>query len=154
MRRPRGLQLIIAYKVVKAPLALLLAGYLALNPGGAVHATLALAHELSEGGALLGKLAGWLERHVTLHAVNRGALLAALDGVVTALEAILLWRGHAFGEWVVVLGLAALVPFEALSLERHPGPLRVLVLVVNVAIVLYLARLRWRALHAPGSGGA
>ncbi len=145
--RPRGLALIIAYKVVKAPLALLLAAYLALNPSGAVHVALGLAHELSEGGALLGKFAAWLETHVTLHAVTRGAMLAGLDGVVTALEALLLWRGSALGEWVVVVGLAVLVPFEAVSLERHPGPLRVVVLVINVAIVVYLFQLRLRALR-------
>jgi len=142
--RPRGLALIIAYKVVKAPLALSLAACLALDPGGAVQVLLALAHELSEGGALLAKLATWLELHVTVHAVTRGALLAGLDGVLTAVEALLLWHGSALGEWVVVLGLAVLVPFEALSLERHPGPLRMVVLAINVAIVAYLFRLRWR----------
>ncbi|HEV8547676.1 MAG TPA: DUF2127 domain-containing protein [Polyangiaceae bacterium] len=143
--RPRALVLIIAYKAVKAPIVLALAAYLALYPGGALHATLALAHDLSEGGALLARLARWLERHVTLHVVTRGAMLAALDGVTTALEAFLLWRGHPLGEWIVTFGLAALVPFEVLSLERHPGVLRLVVLALNTAIVVYLARRRWTA---------
>ena len=142
--RPRGLALIIAYKLVKAPLALAFACYLAFDPTGVLRAEIALAHELSERGALWSHLAGWLDAHVTLHAVRRVALLTALDGVMTAVEAWLLWRGSALGAWVVVTGLAVLVPFEVLAFIRHPRPLRAVVLAINLAIVVYLLHLRWR----------
>ncbi|HTQ04057.1 MAG TPA: DUF2127 domain-containing protein [Polyangiaceae bacterium] len=144
-RRPSGLKLIIAYKCVKAPLVLALALTLTLNPRGALHAVDALARDLSEGGALFGRFAHWLETHVTQRAVGHGALLAWLDGVTTTLEAFLLWRGHAWGEWLVVAGLGALVPFELMSLEKHPSWLRLGALLVNAGVVAYLVVLRLRA---------
>ncbi|HEY0469861.1 MAG TPA: DUF2127 domain-containing protein, partial [Polyangiaceae bacterium] len=63
---------------------------------------------------------------------------------LTLLEGVLLLRGHAWGEWIVVVALAALIPFEISSLERHPGPLKLIVLTLNVAIVAYLAPRRWQ----------
>ena len=143
--RPSGLRLIIAYKCVKAPLVLALALVLTLNPNGALHAIDALARDLSEGGALFGRLARWLDAHVTRRAVGHGAMLAWLDGLTTTLEAFLLWRGHAWGEWLVVAGLGALVPFELLSLEKHPSWTRLAALLVNAAVVAYLVVLRLRA---------
>jgi len=147
-QRPRGLKLIIAYKCLKAPLVLALALVLTLNPRGALHAVDVIARELSEGGALFGRIARWLDAHVTQRAVGRGAILAWLDGLTTALEAFLLWRGHAWGEWLVVAGLGALVPFEVISLEKHPSWMRVGALLVNVAVVVYLVVLRLRARRA------
>jgi uncharacterized membrane protein (DUF2068 family) len=143
--RPPGLKLIIAYKCVKAPLVLALALVLTLNPRGALHAVDVVARDMSEGGALFGRVARWLETHVTQRAIGHGALLAWLDGLTTTLEAFLLWRGHAWGEWLVVAGLGALVPFEAASLEKHPSWTRFAALLVNAAVVAYLIVLRLRA---------
>ena len=142
--RPFTLKLIIGYKFAKAPLVLLLAVWLTASPRGAEHAARALVHELSEGGALLAKVGTWLGMHVSRNDVRHAALLAWGDGLVTLLEGVLLLRGHAWGEWIVVAGLAALVPFEAISFERHPGPLKIVVLALNVAIVGYLAARRWQ----------
>jgi uncharacterized membrane protein (DUF2068 family) len=146
--RPRALRIIIGYKLVKAPVALLLAGYLAFEPSFALHETLRLSHDLSEGGALLKQLAALIDRAATPHALSRAALLATLDGLTTALEAFLLWRGKPWGEWIVVLGLAALVPLEALAVVRRPSVLRVVVLTLNLAIAAYLARRRVLASRA------
>ncbi len=103
----------------------------------------ALARELSEGGALLAKLGAWLGLHASRNDVRHAAFLAWGDGLLTLLEGVLLLRGHAWGEWLVVVALAALIPFEAISLERHPGPLKLVVLSLNLAIVVYLAARRW-----------
>ncbi len=143
-QRPAGLKLIIAYKLVKAPLVLALALFLTLNPRGAVHAVDAFARDLNEGSALFARLARWLETHVSQRAVGHGAMLAWLDGVTTTLEGILLFRGHAWGEWLVVAGLGALLPFEVHSLERHPTWVRLAALVINAAVVVYLVVLRLR----------
>lgn len=142
--RPGGLKLIIAYKCVKAPLVLALALVLTLNPRGALHAVDVVARDLTEGGALFFRLARWLETHVTQRALGRGAILAWLDGITTTLEAFLLWRGHAWGEWLVVAGLAALLPFEAFALEKHPSFTRFGALLVNAAVVAYLVVRRLR----------
>src|SRR6478609_4503883 len=153
--RPFTLALIIGYKFAKAPLVLLLAVLLTASPRGAEHVARALAHELSEGGALLAKLGISLGLHVSRSNLRHAAFLAWGDGLLTLLEGVLLMRGHAWGEWLVVVGLAALVPFEAVSFERHPGALKVVVLTLNVAIVLYLAARRWqqRGRHRHSSGG-
>lgn len=148
---PRGLKLIVAYKCVKAPLVLALALVLTLNPRGALHAIDVIARDLSEGGALFGRIARWLDTHVTRRALGHGAMLAWLDGLTTTLEAFLLWRGHAWGEWLVVGGLGALIPFEVLSLEKHPSWTRLGALLVNAAVVAYLVALRLRPRKAVSS---
>ena len=144
MTRPLGLRLIIGYKLVKGPLVLGLALFLSANPGGALHAAERVVRELSEGSILLGRLAHFLDQYVTRRALGHAAMLAWLDGVTTLLEGVLLWRGHAWGEWLVVVGLGALVPFEAASLERHPSWLKLAVLTVNAATVVYLVILLQR----------
>jgi hypothetical protein len=141
-RRPRGLRLIIAYKAVKAPLVLALAVVLTLYPGGALRTLEHLVRDLNEGGSLLGRLAHFIHAHLTRRALGRGAVLAWLDGLTTSLEAFLLWRGQPWGEWLVVVGLGALVPFEIDALVRHPTFTRLTAVVLNAGVVVYLARLR------------
>lgn len=142
--RPFALRLIIGYKFVKAPLVLLLAVWLTASPRGAEHVASELVRELSEGGALFARLGSWLGLHLSRNDLRHATLLAWGDGLVTLLEGVLLLRGHAWGEWIVVFALAALIPLELISLERHPGPLKLIVLTLNVAIVFYLASRRWR----------
>jgi uncharacterized membrane protein (DUF2068 family) len=74
-------------------------------------------------------------RHLT---VATGALF--LDGVTTGLECYALLRGRAWGEWLVVVAMSALLPFEVVSLvhAQHVG--RLIVLLGNVVIVAYLLR--------------
>ncbi|MBF5046496.1 DUF2127 domain-containing protein [Aggregicoccus sp. 17bor-14] len=142
---PTGLKLIVAYKFLKAPAVLFLAAWLTFAPDRVLGFEQRLAAELLEWGALFHRLAAWLDLHVTASALQRGAPFAWLDGATTLLEGVLLWLGYAWGEWLVVAGVSALVPFELWGLAHHPTPLRVLVLVVNVAIAVYLVRLRLSA---------
>jgi uncharacterized membrane protein (DUF2068 family) len=71
-------------------------------------------------------------------------VLAWLDGTVTLLEGILLLWGKAWGEWLVVGGLALLLPVEALGMIRRPSVVRAVVLAVNALVVAYLARRRMK----------
>ena len=141
-QRARGMKLIILYKAVKAPLVLALAVVLTLNPEGTLRTLEHAARDLSEGGTLLGRLARFIDTHLTRRAIGRGALLAWLDGLTTSLEAFLLWRGKAWGEWLVVVGLATLVPFELEALVRHPTFTRLFAATLNAAVVAYLVRSR------------
>ena len=70
--------------------------------------------------------------------------MAWLDSVTTAAEVILLLRGKAWGEWLVAAGLGALVVVEVVSLERRPSLTRLVVLIVNAAVVAYLVARRSR----------
>ena len=150
-RRPLGLRLIIAYKLLKAPLMLALALWLCVAPSAAIHLAKLVTSELSEVSATLGHLAHGISRYLTRHWATQIAILAWMDGLSTALEGILLWRGSAWGEWIVVVGLALLMPFELSRVVRHPSLLRVLVLTINAALFAYLihARLARRGNGSP-----
>src|SRR5262249_5914216 len=67
------------------------------------------------------------------------------DFATTTLEAILLLMGKAWGEWLVAIGLAALLIPELLSLEHSPSVTRFVVLLINAAVVAYLATRRLKA---------
>jgi uncharacterized membrane protein (DUF2068 family) len=90
-------------------------------------------------------LSTWIHEHLTTRALHRGAVIAGLDGITTALEGTLLWLGKAWGEWLVTLSLALLLPFEARSLLDHPSAARAVVLLINAVIVGYLVRRRLSA---------
>lgn len=147
--RPLGLKLIIGYKLVKAPVVLALALFLTVDPRSAEHLVMIVARDLSEGGAFTARAGAWLGMHASLTDVRHVAMIAWLDGVTTAAEGFLLLRGKAWGEWIVIGALAALVPVEAVSLERHPGPIKLVVLLLNIVIVVYLAVRRRRELLPP-----
>ena len=143
--RTLGIKLIIAYKFVKAPLMLALALWLAFDAEAAYRVGQRFAAELYEGGTLLFRLGRWIHQHLTTRTLHEGAVIAGLDGVTTALEGTLLWLGKAWGEWLVILGLALLLPFEANTLIHHPNAGKAAALLINAAIVGYLIRRRLSA---------
>ena len=142
-QRPAALKAIIAYKFVKAPLMIALALALTFAADQMVGLARHLTAELSESGSVGWRISRWLLPHLDRGTEWKAALVAWLDGISTAVEGLLLLWGNPLGEWIVVAGLAALVPFEAMSLVRHPGLVRALLLLVNAAVVAYLA---WRRL--------
>ncbi len=52
-----------------------------------------------------------------------------------------LWLLKRWGEWVTVIISGSLVPVEIYEIWRHPSATKVIVVVINVAIVIYLI---WR----------
>jgi|CZKU01.1.fsa_nt_gi uncharacterized membrane protein (DUF2068 family) len=142
VRRERGLVVIITYKLSKAGLWFALA------------ITIVVMMQLGLGDHLLG-----LAHHLRLHAHPWSLALADLavkassrrslwkivfalvaDGSLTLVEGWSLLHGRWWGPWLVVAATGSLLPFEILSLLRHPHAVRALILVVNLAIVAYLAR--------------
>jgi len=141
--RAPGLRLIIVAKLVKAILVLAIALFFTvlLVTGTSAH---------------LHGLATHLREHVTaawsvylsdavVSATERRHLVVAtsalfLDGITTSVEWYALRRGHTWGEWLVVGATSSLLPFEVVAIVRHFHAGRVLVLVVNAAIALYLTR--------------
>ncbi len=149
-RTPRtlGLKLIIAYKLAKAPVMLVLAIWLTVAPREAYHVAVQIVHELSEASALWVRLGHWIEEHLSTRLFRWGAVLAWLDFASTSVEAILLMMGKAWGEWLVTIGLAALLVPELFSLEHRPSWARFFVLLINATVVVYLAARRIRAARA------
>lgn len=68
------------------------------------------------------------------------ALGALVYAIVRLLEAWGLWRGRHWAEWLGVATGALYVPFELRASIRHPGVEPLTALVLNLAIVLLLAR--------------
>jgi hypothetical protein len=146
-RQRFGLKLIITYKFCKAALMCGVALWLTLAPGAAYRTAELIARELAEGGAAFARAGHWLREHLSTGIVVRGAVLAWLDSISSAIEGFLLLSGKSWAEWVVIVGLACLLPFEVLSLEHHPGLGKVAVLAANILIVAYLVRIQLRKKH-------
>lgn len=56
------------------------------------------------------------------------------------LEGIGLWSRRRWGEWFTVIITGSLLPFEIYELCRNPSWAKLVVLIVNAAILWYLAR--------------
>lgn len=78
------------------------------------------------------------------------AIAALAYGVLELVEGVGLWLDKLWAEYLTVVATSLLVPLEVYELARKPSLLKAAGIVVNVLIVLYLARrLRRRiAAHA------
>lgn len=70
------------------------------------------------------------------------AAVASVYTILRFVEAFGLWYALAWAEWLAAISGAIYVPFEVADLIRKPTPFRLLVLLVNLAIVLYMLYLR------------
>jgi uncharacterized membrane protein (DUF2068 family) len=137
-----GVRLIVAYKAVKAVAELILAAVLVVvAASGELVAVRHLATELQEHLAsrwsvLAGRAIGALASEWSVHIIEIGL---ALDGLVSALEAITLWRGYRWAPWLVVIATASPLPLELARIVRAPRPLPIGLAMVNLAVVGYLA---------------
>ena len=137
------MKLIIAYKAVKG-IVLLLAGLvftIALwrGHGGVIHG---LAQSIRDHltSRLAIEAADGFVSFLTPGHLALSSLALGLDGAVTIAEAWLLHRGTRLAIWLVVIASSSLIPWEAYEVVRHFHPARLVLLVVNVAVVLYLGR--------------
>ena len=65
---------------------------------------------------------------------------AFADAVLSAVEGLALRAGRWWAPWLVVIATGALLPWELIGAVRKPGWLRIAVLVINAAVVVYLLR--------------
>jgi len=77
------------------------------------------------------------------------AAYAALEGV----EAVGLWLGRRWAEYLTFLATAVFVPYEIYELAKSISVLKVLTLVINLAIVIYLVSAK-RLFGVRGGGAA
>ncbi len=149
VQRERGVALIILYKRVKAGLWVLLAVALAvLSRMGLEQELLAFADHLRHhAGAWSVELAELVMRAASGRGLHVVELALVADAGMSLVEAWALSRGHAWGPWLVIVTTGSLLPFEIVALVRKPHAVRVMVLLVNAAIVAYLVnkeRREWR----------
>lgn len=84
-----------------------------------------------------------LKKVIALHARNLYWVAIALFGytVLSAVEGIGLLMRRAWAEWLTVVTGAAMIPLEIWESIRHLTWIRVMIVLLNVAVVVYLV---WR----------
>ncbi len=137
-----GVKAIVAYKFTKAVLQVIAAAVLFYGAHHGLAASLARFAEHLRHHAVN----AW--SNIAVHAVERflhaphsivwTAYAALVDAVLSGVEGYALWRGYAWGEWLVVGTTSSLVPFELYALTRHLRVGRVILLALNLLIVAYL----------------
>ena len=142
MQRERGVVLIIAYKFIKAATWFVLAAVIAVMTGMGLGADLLglAGHLRHHTGAWSLELADLVTRAATRRGLWTIVVALAADGLMSVVEGWALWHGHWWGPWLVVVATGSLLPFEVLSFARHPHVVRAFVFLLNLAIVVYLAR--------------
>jgi uncharacterized membrane protein (DUF2068 family) len=144
-----GLRLIVGYKLTKAVAELLggvvlfclaVTGYVARFRE---YVVLFRQHAVE---AWVLQLARFIESETTVRHAEVLAGVLVVDGLFTALQAWGLHRRYVWASWLIIVATACLLPFEVLELVRRTTAVRALFLIVNLAIVVYLAsRQRRRA---------
>ena len=136
-----ALRAVITYKWLKGAAQLVLATTLALSLVLGLGDQLARwAHEFRNHSTrayavLLGRT---LEHATSPRGLHITLLALYLDGAVTCIEGWALHRRHPWGAWLVVGVTGSLLPFEVYELFHHFRWVRVLVLLVNAAVVVFL----------------
>jgi uncharacterized membrane protein (DUF2068 family) len=69
-----------------------------------------------------------------------GAVVAGLYSSISAVEAIGLWQGKTWAQWLVLGAIGMGLFPELYELAKGVSPLKVIVLILNVAILIYLIR--------------
>jgi uncharacterized membrane protein (DUF2068 family) len=142
--QPTGVRIIIGYKITKAILQLAAAAILFYGATHGLAASLAsFAEKLREHAvhAWSNVVAAALLRFTEgRHSLLWAAYALTGDACLSSLEAWALGRGYAWGAWLVVGATACLLPFEIAALARHVRVGRVILFVINLAIVAYLIR--------------
>ena len=143
MKRDAGISAIIAYKLFKAVLELLLgiaATYLVFRGAEAGAAELAqfILDHFARHWALTA--ATLIVRGGTSSHVKAIALLAYGDAVLSAVEGLALRAQRWWAPWLVVIATGSLLPWELWELMWRPTWIRLVLFILNVAVVAYLLR--------------
>lgn len=80
---------------------------------------------------------------VDRHTLMRLGMLSALYASIQLIEGLGLWFGAAWAEYMVVISTGLFVPEECIGLAHDPSWLRLALLLVNAAILAYVAYVVW-----------
>lgn len=73
---------------------------------------------------------------------------AFLYSAARFIESYGLWRQRVWGEWMAIISGAIYLPYELYKLIRHPNWIHWAILLINIAVVLYIAWVRWEEISA------
>jgi uncharacterized membrane protein (DUF2068 family) len=74
----------------------------------------------------------------------RLGMLSALYASIQLIEGLGLWFGAAWAEYMVVISTGIFVPEECIGIGRHPSWLRLVILLLNAAILVYVVWVVWK----------
>lgn len=97
------------------------------------------ALDLDPRGHFLHRLVQYLHR-LHAHELKIAAALAMGYGTLELVEGVGLWLDQLWAEYLVVIATSLVIPFEVYELARNPSLWKAGGILVNVLIVLYLAR--------------
>ena len=86
----------------------------------------------------------WVERGIEKasnlsHAKVKGlGIVSFIYAGLFLTEGIGLWRMKRWAEWFTIIITSSLVPVEIYEQYRHPSATKILVLIINIAVVIYL----------------
>jgi uncharacterized membrane protein (DUF2068 family) len=72
-------------------------------------------------------------------------VVASVYVILRFIEAYGLWYVRPWAEWLAIASGSIYIPFEVADLLRRPDWIRLLIIVINVGIVLYMVMLRLEA---------
>lgn len=70
--------------------------------------------------------------------VKRLGIVGLMYAALFLVEGTGLWLKKRWGEWVTVVITGTLIPVEIYEIYRHASPVKIFVLVLNAAVVVYL----------------
>jgi uncharacterized membrane protein (DUF2068 family) len=76
--------------------------------------------------------------HVSSEQIRKVGVGSFIYAALFLTEGTGLWLRKRWAEWLTVIITSSLVPVEIYEIYRHPGWVKVVVLALNVAIVVYL----------------
>jgi uncharacterized membrane protein (DUF2068 family) len=86
--------------------------------------------------------------HLHTTQLRTAAIVAVSYGLLELVEGTGLWLDQLWAEYLTVIATSLLIPFELYELVRHPSIWKAGGILVNLAIVLYLAYLLRRRLQS------
>ena len=140
-----GLRVIVGFKLFKAAVGLsfgaLVLGLVAAGlTDRLLSAALQFRHHVAENWSVL--LAELLIRTATVRTLRVIGLAAIIDGVSSLIEGWALHRRLWWSGWLIVCTTSVAIPLEGIAIIRHPGGIRIALIVTNVLIVVYLIHRR------------
>jgi uncharacterized membrane protein (DUF2068 family) len=89
--------------------------------------------------------------HAVMHAAGRMMdadlltvlAIALVYSTLRFIESYGLWRQRVWAEWLAIVSGAVYLPFELYKLIEHPNMIHWAILLINIAVVVYIAWVRW-----------
>jgi uncharacterized membrane protein (DUF2068 family) len=100
-----------------------------------------------------GVLQHWMNELIGMSPKNFivGGVLASMYATLFLVEGFGLWASKRWAEYLTTIATASLIPFEIYELVRHATLAKTIVLIANVAIVIYLIYLLKRGQNRDAS---